>query len=214
MAEGLLLDVGGVIVRTPFEMMAPAERRLGLPDGQLGRRGPFDPDGDPDFDRVRDGTLSERQYWAGRAEHGAPLIGSDDDSWAFVRDLLDAPADEVLRSDTVALLDDALAAGIPVGILTNDLGDFHDEDWKRRMGVFDRIEVLVDGSVTGVLKPHPRAYRLASEAMGMPPESLVLLDDQPVNCDGARAVGMEAVELDPTDPGRAVDAVRAELGLR
>lgn len=213
MTRALLLDVGGVVIRTPFELLAGAERRHGLAPGALGRRGVFDPEGDPEFDRVRRGELTERDFWAGRAQRAASLLGSDPDMRSFARVLFDVPEDEVTRPETVALLTEAKTAGLDIGMLTNDLYDFHGRDWVERIGVFDVADVLVDVSEHGVLKPDPRAFEIGIAAMGRPADDLVFLDDQPVNVVAAREAGMTAMEVDVTDPEKSMNQARAVLGL-
>ena len=214
MIRGLLLDVGGVVIRTPFEMLDVAERRLGLAAGALGSRGPFDPDGDTEFARVSAGDLTERAYWQRRAERAAPVLGVDADFRSFMHALYDVPPEDVVRAETAALVDDVRAAGIRLGMLTNDLYDFHGEAWVARMGIFARAEVLVDVSRHGVLKPDPDAYRLGIEAMGMPAAELLFLDDQPVNTAGARDVGLVVIDVDVLRPQEAIDAARKALQLR
>lgn len=213
MGVHLLLDIGGVVIRTPFELLDGAERRAGLPDGVLGRRGPFDPDGDPEFDEVADGTTTERAYWQVRADRAAPLLGVQPGMQPFIRALFDVPEDEVVRPEMAALLDDTLAAGQGVGLLTNDLVDFHGKDWVDRIAIFTRAHALVDVSQHGVLKPSREAYQLGIDAMGVPADAIVYLDDQPVNVAGARAVGLEAIEVDVTDVDAAVAKARVALDV-
>jgi hypothetical protein len=59
---------------------------------------------------------------------------------------------------------DARAAGLPVGVLTNDLHAFHSQEWVNRLGLDDLADVVVDGSVEGILKLDPRIYRLTAAA--------------------------------------------------
>lgn len=211
--RGLLLDVGGVVIRTPFELLTPAERAHGLAEGALGPRGPFDEDGDPEFERVVVGDLAERAYWRRRARRAAPLLGTQPGTRAFFRALFDLEEDRIVRPAVRALVEDARSAGLRVGALTNDLHDFHGEAWVDRISLFGALDVLVDGSLTGVLKPDREAFAIAGRRMGLPPAELVLLDDQPVNVRGAQAAGIRAILLDPVDPGPALAAVRTLLGL-
>jgi beta-phosphoglucomutase-like phosphatase (HAD superfamily) len=76
-----------------------------------------------------------------------------------------------------------------------------------------RVDVVVDGSAEGVLKPDPRIYRLIAARLGASCEEIVFLDDQPVNLAGAEAVGMTAVPVDVTDPEAAFARARELLGL-
>lgn len=212
-ARGLLLDIGGVLIRTPFELLELAERRRGLPAGALGPRGIFDLAADPEFREVRDGALGERAYWARRAERAAAVLGTAPDTRSFMHVLYDLEEHAIVRPEVVDLAADARAAGIPVGLLTNDLVDFHGDDWVARISVFHTVDVLVDGSITGDLKPAPAAFRHAIDALGIPPAEIVFVDDQPVNVAGARAVGLQVIELDVTDPAPAVAHARTALAL-
>lgn len=213
--RGLLLDIGGVVIRTPFELFAATERAHGLVEGALGPRGPFGPPGsDPEFDAVGAGTLTERAYWNLRAERAAPLLDIAPTIDTLVHTLFELPRDEIVRPETAALVAEAEAAGHPIGVLTNDLEDFHGGVWLDDLRVFVRpLQALVDGSITGHLKPAPEAYALAIEAMGRAPGDLVYVDDQPVNITGGASAGLIAVHLDVLDPVPALDQARAALGL-
>ena len=57
------------------------------------------------------------------------------------------------------------AAGHPVGILTNDLRAFHSEEWVQQIEIVGDVDVVVDGSLEGHLKPDPRLYELLSERL-------------------------------------------------
>ncbi|CAN5397059.1 hypothetical protein BH10PAT4_BH10PAT4_5300 [soil metagenome] len=48
-------------------------------------------------------------------------------------------------------------------------------------------------SETGFVKPDPRAYEHIAGLLNSSMEECVLIDDQPAYCDGARAVGMNAI---------------------
>ncbi|MGD9957681.1 MAG: HAD family phosphatase, partial [Candidatus Nanopelagicales bacterium] len=45
----LVLDFGGPVLRTPFELLRGGEARVGLSEGSLAWTGPFDPDADADW---------------------------------------------------------------------------------------------------------------------------------------------------------------------
>ena len=72
---------------------------------------------------------------------------------------------DVLRPEAAALVADARAAGVRVGALTNDLAAFHGDAGMADDPFIAGLDALVDGSVTGVLKPDPRAYAMAAEAL-------------------------------------------------
>ena len=80
---------------------------------------------------------------------------------------------------------------------------FHGPEWKEGISVIKQFDFIVDGSLTGYLKPDPRAFRLALQAFGEPdPASVVFVDDQRSNLRGAEDVGIATVYFDPTDTRR------------
>ncbi|RMH87173.1 MAG: HAD family hydrolase [Actinomyces sp.] len=201
----LLLDFGGVVLLTPFELRDRAEPSLGVAPGALSWAGPFDPAGDEAWRRFQSGEITERDYWAHRAaEHGL-------DTRAFMRHFYDPPGDHLVRPEVRRLMEAERAAGRPPAILTNDLQAFHGRGWMAAMEVLELVDVLVDGSVTGVLKPDPRAYAAAVEALGVAPADIVFVDDQAANVAGAAAAGLDAVWFDVTDPASSVAEVRRRL---
>jgi len=46
------------------------------------------------------------------------------------------------------------------------------------------VDALVDATHTGILKPDPRAYRLALEALDISAERILFVDDQLRNVEG------------------------------
>lgn len=209
----LIFDFGGPVLLTPFELRHVGERDLGLAAGTFAWTGPFDPDADTDWQVFQAGGMTEREYWARRAEEFAGLTGEPATMPALCAHLYSGAEEELVRPEARALLRDAKAAGIPVGALTNDLTAFHDADWIARMGILTEFDVLVDGKTEGVMKPDPRSYQLVLDRLGVPAEGTVFVDDQPVNLRGAEVVGLTPVHLDPTDPAPGFRLARTLLGL-
>jgi putative hydrolase of the HAD superfamily len=157
----LLLDFGGPLLRTPFELLRATERRLGLSRLTFDWRGPFDPDGDPLWQRLQAGMISEPEYWAVRAAEFATVTGRSSVR-AMMRELFCGPEDEVVRTR----------------------------------------------------KPDPRAYRAALDMLGVTAPEAVFVDDQPVNVDGARAVGIPAVLFDVVRPAQSYAQALALLNAQ
>ncbi|QGF24145.1 HAD-IA family hydrolase [Raineyella fluvialis] len=44
-------------------------------------------------------------------------------------------------------------------------------------------------------KPDPKAYLSVCQELGVAPDSVVMIDDRPVNCEGARTTGMQAIRF-------------------
>jgi putative hydrolase of the HAD superfamily len=199
----LLFDFGGPVLLSPFELAAPAAASMGVDPAELGG-GPFDPHDARWAARDR-GEITEREYWAGEAARfGLDIVG-------YMHHFYDPAGDHLVRSEAVALVDEVLSSGRRVGLLTNDLTAFHSPGWHDAVTVLRRFDPLVDLSSTGHLKPHPKAYALAIEAMGVDPDDIVFVDDHHDNVAGGAAAGMASVWFDITDPIGSLERARAAL---
>lgn len=194
----LLLDFGGVVIRTPFEN----RHRLGSPPWY----GPFDPDADPLWTAMQRGEITEREHWYRRAAEAFPE--SEDPVRSMMSALFAPPSSEVRRPEITTLI----AEVDRPAVLTNDLGRFHDTDWLESMGLAATFDPLIDLSYTGHLKPAAAAYEHAVGVLDEKPGDIVFVDDQPGNVDGALAFGMRAVWFDVTDPAGSVERIRSQLG--
>ncbi|MCB1543210.1 MAG: HAD-IA family hydrolase, partial [Rhodoblastus sp.] len=181
--RGLLLDFGGVISVTLFERHRTSERLLGLPEGTLLWRGPFDPDGDDLWRDMLEGRISERDYWAFRAQETGRRIGEDWDMLAMIRRTMGDDPNAHIRPQARDFVFLAKAAGRRVGILSNELELFYGADTMARLDILKLMDCVVDATHTKILKPDPRAYALGCAALGLPPERIVFVDDQQRNVD-------------------------------
>lgn len=213
-AAGLLLDVGGVVIRHAFELREHAEVRLGLAPGTIQRGGPFGPAPDRDWERVERGELSETAYWTAWTEEIGRSVGQTDLSiqelWAIVYAGAEA---EFLRPEVVALVDEAAAAGVRTAMLSNDLTAFHGAGWVDEVPFFGRVGAFFDAASLGARKPDPAAYAAAVDRLGLPASAVVFTDDLPDNVSGAGAAGLPAVLFDIADPAGSTKRVRDALRL-
>ncbi len=126
----------------------------------------------------------------------------------------------VLRGDVrdaMGRMDEARAAGLPVVALTNDMTDFHGQEWVDDQEWLDHFDTVVDAYATGDLKPAPEAYAHGVAAAGVPAEEIVYLDDLPVNVAGARAAGLQTIEVQyddrPAPQGSPYPPVTVDVSL-
>lgn len=194
-------------------MRAIGERNLGLEPGSLSFTGPFDPDADSDWCTFQSGGMNEREYWALQAQRVSELTGRPADMHSMMTPLYEASEVELVRPGAVQLIHDAKEAGVLVGVHTNDLTAFHNAEWLERMTILNEFEVMVDGRTDGVYKPDAAAFELMIERMGMNAQDIVFIDDQPVNIEGGKVMGMLCVHFDPTNPEPAYAQARQLLGL-
>ncbi|MGH8990750.1 MAG: HAD-IA family hydrolase [Acidimicrobiia bacterium] len=211
---GLLLDVGGVVVRHAFELREHIESRLGLPPGAIEQGGPFGPGPDPGWERVELQELSEMDYWTAWTEEIARLAGRPDltaqELWPIA---YGGAEEEFLRPEMVALVDEAAAAGVRTAMLSNDLTTFHGAGWVDKVPFFARIGPFFDAASLGARKPDPVAYTAAVDRLGLAAGAVLFVDDLAENVIGASTAGLPALLFDITDPAGSTAWVRKELGL-
>lgn len=212
--DALLLDFGNVVTISVFERQRDIESTLGLAPGVLDWLGPVDPGTDPLWRSMTAGAISERDYWAQRAAEVGRMLGHD--AWTpldYHKAIRDADPNRAVRESARRTIGAARAAGLRVGIVSNELELFWGRPFMERLDLLREIDVLVDATRTGVLKPDPRPYRAALEALAVDPARALFVDDQPRNVEGARAVGIESIWFDVADPDGSFGRVRTRLGL-
>ncbi|MEK9809323.1 MAG: HAD-IA family hydrolase [Candidatus Nanopelagicales bacterium] len=210
--RGVLFDMGGPVCRTPFEMARRLERVTGAPPGAFAWTGPFDPAADALWQRMQSTEITEREYWHIRAREAAPYTG--DESVVTLFQTAFADPDESIRPQAMDFLARCRAAGMRSGILTNDMKDFNEPGWSDRVPFVQQVDFVVDGSITGALKPDPRAYAIAIETMGFAPDEIMMIDDQPFNIEGAARAGLQTCWFDVTDPDGSYERASRIAGLQ
>ncbi len=112
--------------------------------------------------------------------------------WRYYRFMKRAPGAE-------ALLKALKARGLKIGVLSNTLPSL------RKSLAYHGLDAYVDGffasTALGVAKPHPEAFLLALEALGLKPEETLYLDDDPENVEAARRLGLRAEVYVARAPG-------------
>jgi putative hydrolase of the HAD superfamily len=211
--KGLLLDFGGVISVTMFERHARSEKALGLAPGSLTWRGPFDPGEDALWADMTADRISERDYWSQRATQVGRLFGEDWDALTLFRRTHGPDPNLNVRPEAFGAVRKAKAAGMRVGVLSNELELFYGRETLEGLDILKLMDCVVDATLTHILKPDPRAYALGCEALGLPPSEIVFVDDQARNVEGARRAGLVAVAFDVTRPAESFAEAERALGL-
>ena len=213
-AQGLLLDVGVVLFKSAWEIADDYERLRGLPPGTVVGRGPLEWTApDETWERYRAGEITERDYWLTFADtavaNGAPLDGHPH----LMRAMFHQTGVQPERPEAMQLIAECKAAGKVLGILTNELMDFQGREWVEQRPWFPDFPVLVDSSELGIRKPDLRPYEIAVDQMGLAPDQVVFIDDNPAYVEAGVRAGLRCVLLDVLDPAAAFDTARSELGL-
>lgn len=209
----LLLDFGSVITFSAFERHQRSEQLLGLPTGSLTWLGPIDPSTDWLWRTMQQDQITEREYWEQRAREVGAALGR---SWTpkdFFAAIRDADPNLAIRPSALAAIRRVRAAGKTVGILSNELELYWGRPFMDRLEVLREIDALVDGTRTQLLKPDPRAYRMAVDLLKVDASAIVFVDDQPRNVAGAAAIGLNAVFFDLRQPDACFDRVCRMMGV-
>lgn len=98
-----------------------------------------------------------------------------------------------VHPDAVAFLHRLRAAGAPVALVSNCSEDTR--PLLVELGLDRLVDAVVLSCEVGVAKPGAAIYRHALDALGVEAARGVLLDDQPLYCHGALAIGMDAVRI-------------------
>jgi putative hydrolase of the HAD superfamily len=203
--QALLLDIGDVVMSSLWRGLDAYEAATGR---VIPERGPYDPDNDPLWRRRLAGELGLYDYWDTVADRAGFS------SWRVLyREVSSAVPDSLVVPEAVALMREAKAAGHRVGVLSNDAYSVNEPAFFEGRPEFAELDAFVDSSDLGVRKPHPDAYLAAAKALGVEPDAVVFLDDAAENVEGARAVGMFGIHVDPQAMDPAVDRARELLGL-
>ena len=212
--RGLLLDFGSVISVSVFERHRQTEELLGLERGTLTWLGPLAPETDALWRAMQRDEISERDYWAIRARELGEAVGERDwDVLTMLTRVRQVDPTEVVRPWMRRLIRAARERGIRVAMLTNELELFYGKEFLLRMDVLADFDAVVDATHTGILKPDPRAYALAIEAMGLPAREILFVDDQFRNIAGAVKAGLQTQYFDLRDVPGQIASVAARLAL-
>jgi putative hydrolase of the HAD superfamily len=210
----LLVDVGGVVFKSAWEMLSEYELWSGLAPGTLRWRGKFDPDNDEFWRDYLAGKTTERVYWQ-RFSEASEEAGARRDEFASVMAAIHMGGfADVIRPEIRELLADLRRVGQPYGIFTNDLVHLFGRDWPQTFPEIFDARWFIDATATGSLKPETAAFKAATDIVGVPAPRIVFLDDDHLNIDAANQCGMAGVLLDVAEPQSSIAHVRALLGLR
>jgi putative hydrolase of the HAD superfamily len=209
----LLLDFGGVIVRTIFECLDQIEHCFGLETGSLKWTGPLDPARDEGWRAMADGRVSERDYWRERLSALGQLVGRKLGMAEVIAAMCGADPNRAVRAEAAATVAKAKAAGCRIGVLTNDLERIYGPDVVAQFAILCEMDAVIDGSRSGLRKPSPEAYAAALAALHSTAKEVVFVDDQPGNVDAAIALGMAGVAFDVREPALSFRAAERHLGI-
>jgi putative hydrolase of the HAD superfamily len=204
----VVFDLGGVLTESPIRAFAAYEAEIGLPAGLIVSLNSTDPHTNA-WARFERNELDVAGFSAA-FEAEAAAAGHRVDAARVLAALRGE-----LRPEMVAAVRRLRAAGLPLGMVSNNVAPME------RHGplgeVLELFDVVVESSVEGVRKPEPEIYLRAlarlSDAVGrqVEPQHCAYLDDLGINLKPARALGMHTIKV--ADPGEALAELSAVVGF-
>jgi putative hydrolase of the HAD superfamily len=201
----MFLDAGGVLANPNWERVATvlAHHGVAVEAAALARAEPHAKRTLDTADAIRTSTDLSRagRYWelvlarAGVTAPAEPLAAA----WAELRDY---HARLNLWESVIAGVPEALtrlrARGLRLVVVSNANGTLRQK--LVRVGLADRLDIILDSHELGVEKPDPRIFEIALERAGITPDQALHVGDlYQVDVVGARAAGVAAVLVDPLD---------------
>ncbi|MEX2202637.1 MAG: HAD family hydrolase [Actinomycetota bacterium] len=96
-----------------------------------------------------------------------------------------------LWEDSVPVMRELRRRGLPLAIVSNC--DHSTRAVVERLGLYDEADAVILSFEVGAAKPSPEIYRAALERLDVEAEDALFVDDQAGYCDGAAALGIQAV---------------------
>jgi putative hydrolase of the HAD superfamily len=209
MAEirAIVCDFGGVLTTPLLAAFAAFQEDSGISPENLGkamRVGLEDGEDLPLF-RLERGEISEDEFIE-RLEDGLEAILDHRPHLQHFRQQFWGALHP--NEPMIELMRELKASGLKMAMLTNNVREW-EPLWRSMLPVDEIFEEIVDSGFVGCRKPEARIYELTLERIGMPAEACLFIDDLQVNCEGAEAAGMQAVQF--RDNEQAIAEIRAAL---
>jgi putative hydrolase of the HAD superfamily len=206
--KAIVCDFGGVLTTPLLAAFAAVQDDIGVTAENLGmamREGLAEGEELPLF-RLERGEISEDEF-LDRLEDGLEsLLGHRPHLRNFRHTFFEAldPNEAMIE-----LMRELKGEGLKMAMLTNNVREW-EPLWRSMLPVDEIFEEIVDSAFVGCRKPEPRIYELTLERIGMPAEACLFIDDLHTNVEGARALGMNAVQFRSNE--QAIPEIRAALG--
>ena len=133
------------------------------------------------------GKMTIDQHWRAVLQTLGATPGEKD---AFVQQFWAA---DDLNYELVDYIRRQLRGKYTIGLLSNAWDDLRDI-LAQRWGIIDLFDDLIISAEVGDAKPKESIYRLALKRFDTKPEETIFIDDVTENVEGARAIGIHAIQ--------------------
>jgi putative hydrolase of the HAD superfamily len=207
--RAVISDFGGVLTNRLVQAFLAFQDHSGISMEQLGRgmQRVAERDGEYPLFRLERGEVSEPDFLS-------------DLAWGLEEELGHRPELHRFREiyfkalhgnePMLGLMRELRERGYRMAILTNNVREW-EELWRAKLPVDEIFELVVDSAFVGMRKPDPAIYRLTLERLGVAAGESLFVDDNEVNVEAARELGMLAVHFRSND--QAIPEIRDALDL-
>ncbi len=194
MMRAVVFDLGGVVLDSPFDVIAAAEAEAGLPAGFFNRIAAA-PGGAWGLHET--GAIGRAEFIV-RFEGECAARGGRIDAGRLLDDIESYARPRPRMLEAIGLLK---RSGYVAAALTNNWKS-PTADWDA--GEFQSLfDVFVESWVERVRKPDPAIYRRLLDRLGLPAGECVFLDDIGRNLKAAQELGMHTIKVESTEQGLA-----------
>ena len=210
MITAIISDFGGVLT-TPLEgAFRGYQDKSGIPLGELGPAIVTigETIGENPLFALETGRLSEAEFERLLGEQlsaqiGEKIVVSGFGEHFFSHLHVNQPMIELMR--------DLQRRGLKLGLLTNNVKEWQPL-WRPLWPIDELFETVVDSGFVGYRKPAPEIYEITLQEMGLRASEALFIDDMELNCDAARALGMQTVHFRDND--QAITEIEAVLSAQ
>ena len=209
--RAVISDFGGVLTNRLIEAFAAFQDETGISMEALGRgmQRVAERDGEYPLFRLERGEVTEEEFldslgWGLEPELGhRPKLHRFREIWFEALHGNDAMLD---------LMRELQGRGYRMAILTNNVREW-EELWRSKLPVDEIFDLVVDSAWVGMRKPEPEIYHLTIERLDtdLRPGECLFVDDNELNVEAARELGMTAVRFVSND--QAIPEIRELLDL-
>jgi putative hydrolase of the HAD superfamily len=208
--RAVISDFGGVLTNRLIEAFAAYQDHSGISMEQLGRgmQNIANRNGEYPLFRLERGEVSEAGFLEELADALTEELGHRPRLHRFSEIYFEA-----LRGNEpmIELMRELRDRGYRMAILTNNVREW-EEKWRSKLPVDEIFEVIVDSAWVGMRKPERGIYELTLERLGaVAAEECLFVDDNELNVEAARKLGMTAVHF--RSNAQAIAEIRATLAL-
>jgi putative hydrolase of the HAD superfamily len=208
--EAVVTDFGGVLTTPLLDSFVSATQASGISLEELGKAmtALSERDGVNPLVELETGRITESEFFARLSDEISDRRGSrvelDGFGELWFQEL---KPNEAL----IAYMRELRERGYKLAICTNNVREW-EARWRPMVPIDEIFDVVVDSAFVGTRKPEPKIYRITLERLGATPEATLFIDDAEANCEGARQLGMTAVQFRRT--AQAIEEIEAALAAQ